>query len=220
MPLRRLFSVILSVTALAGCATYSGSAGRHGVGPGEYYSGKPVVQYRHPYGSYGRSPYFPGYYYGGYGAYYGHPYGYYPYGHVPYRPIRPVRPLPPRPGGGSRPRPPANNHGDHRPPNDRLPPWRHPAPRRGEAAPPRERPAIPRNTPRHNRPVPSQNRPAPSSWRRPAPTDNSAARPPGRRAAPSVRPQRNPGAQAPRSAPRTQAPARRASGRPQRPERP
>lgn len=117
--LRKFLLPALAAATLAGCATGYGYRG----GNGDYYYGRPTVEYRHlaPYGYYG------GYYGGGYGLYgsygYGSPYYYAPYYYSPY---------------GYRPRPHHGGHdhdgdhdGDHHDggsagSDERLPPWRNP----------------------------------------------------------------------------------------------
>ena len=119
---RKALLPAVAIALLSGCATdYS-----YRNGNGDYYYGRPQVEYRYigGYGSYGGN--YGGYGYGlGYGSpvyyydrygrlVYGQPYGYYgtPYsgGHVPYRPRRPSH--------GD------NHHGDDNDGTDRRPPWR------------------------------------------------------------------------------------------------
>lgn len=110
--LRSLALPVACATLLAGCATgYSYRADR-----GDYYYGRPQVEYRHhgspwgygPYGPYRRVPGYGYYGHRGYGypyGYYGHPYGYgggywgYPHPGYP----RYVHPRP-RPPSGTAPR--------------------------------------------------------------------------------------------------------------------
>lgn len=68
--IRKLILPALAATMLAGCVT--GYTYRGAAGGGDYYHGQPSVEYR---------------YYGGYGGYYGYPYGYGGYGYYgyPYR---------------------------------------------------------------------------------------------------------------------------------------
>ena len=68
--IRKLILPALAATMLAGCVT--GYTYRGAGGGGDYYHGQPSVEYR---------------YYGGYGGYYGYPYGYGGYGYYgyPYR---------------------------------------------------------------------------------------------------------------------------------------
>ena len=101
---------VLAASLLAGCV-YSDYAYRGGYGNGDYYYGRPYVDYRY-YGGYGGYSDYG--YYGYYGAYgypyarYGYPYhgygyGYrhgYPYGYYPYRPYYPYRHHHSRPDGG------------------------------------------------------------------------------------------------------------------------
>ncbi len=114
--IRKLLLPVLAAGLLAGCVTDYTYRG----GGGDYYYGRPSVEYRYygaPYGGY-----YGGYYggfYGGYGGYYGYPYRYsgpyrygyhgypYHYGYPNYRPHRPYRPYtpPPRPGVYPMPRP-------------------------------------------------------------------------------------------------------------------
>jgi hypothetical protein len=110
---RKLLLPVAAAALMAGCMT-TAPYGYRGQGQGDYYYGRPSVEYRH-YDGYGYGPYHgpyrPGFYgsirygypygYGYYGRpYYGHPYGY-PYYRPIYRP-RPTSPQPPdtRPDGG------------------------------------------------------------------------------------------------------------------------
>jgi hypothetical protein len=97
---RLIMLPVLAASLLGGCV-YSDYAYRGG-GPGDYYYGRPGVDYRYNGGYYGG-------YYGGYGYYpyggayfnYGYP-GYYPYPrsyYYPYRPYRPYYPYYPGHGG-------------------------------------------------------------------------------------------------------------------------
>lgn len=113
---RKLLLPIAATALLAGCVTSAPYGYRSE--RGDYYYGRPSVEYRHHgvYPGYGYpyyGPYRPGYY-GGYPGYYGYPYGHgyygprygYPYYYPPvYRP---------RPGGSTQP--------DTRPDGG---PWRH-----------------------------------------------------------------------------------------------
>lgn len=131
---RKLLLPALAIATLAGCATgYS-----YRDGSGDYYYGRPSVEYRH-YGGIGYGGY-GGYGYGGFGIFggsysldvfgrplYGYPYGYYgrptfgyPYWHAPRPPHRPGQGHGGHDGGGHHGPPPA--HGDYRP--GRKPPWR------------------------------------------------------------------------------------------------
>lgn len=118
---RKLLLPVAAAALMAGCMT-TAPYGYHGEGQGDYYTGRPSVDYRH-YDGYGygygpyHGPYRPGFYgsirygypygYGYYGrSYYGHPYYRNPYyGHPYYRPIYRPRPTTPqgpdtRPDGG------------------------------------------------------------------------------------------------------------------------
>jgi hypothetical protein len=100
---------VLAASLLAGCV-YGDYAYRGGHGAGDYYYGRPYVDYSY-YGGYGG---YGGYRYGGYyGGYYpngyyryGYPYAYprygygYPYGYYPYRPYYPYRHHHSRPDDG------------------------------------------------------------------------------------------------------------------------
>jgi hypothetical protein len=114
----------LAAVAVTGCMTYPDY--RHGGMSGDYYYGRPSVEYRYRdygpwhggygYPYYGRSSLSIGIGYGypyGYGGYgYGYPwYGWPSYGYPYYRPVIVHRP--PRGGGDGRPRD-----------DDRDPPWR------------------------------------------------------------------------------------------------
>lgn len=143
---RKLLLPALATALLAGCATDYTYRG----GSGDYYYGRPQVEYRTvgPYGYPGFGGYF-GYGYGAYGPYgfygYGSPYGYYG---SPY--WGPWQPRPPRPGHGH-----GDGHGDADG-DDRPPPWRdfgRMAPREGvrrpdEAPRPRYRDTAPQREPR------------------------------------------------------------------------
>lgn len=191
--IRHLAIATLAAVALSGCV--SDYAYRDG--PGDYYYGRPSVQYYDygygaPYGSaYGYG--YPGgwsgslYYGGGYG--YGYPYGYYGGGYYPYYPYYWHR-----------------RHDNHRPPPDDSP-----RPVTGGRLPPN------RYTGPHP-PIPAQVRPqegarpmrppvAGGAWRDgPEPGDAPrAARP----SMPMVRPPQSRGPTvAPRPAPRMSAPSR------------
>lgn len=102
---------VLAASLLAGCV-YSDYAYRGGHGNGDYYYGRPYVDYRY-YGGYGGYSDYGYYgYYGAYGypygryPYYGHGYRYpyygygYPHGYYPYRPYYPYRHHHSRPDGG------------------------------------------------------------------------------------------------------------------------
>ena len=109
--IRKLLLPLLALLVLSGCV----SDYRYRGGSGDYYYGRPQVEYR-TIGPYGY-PGFGGYLgYGSYGPYglfgYGYPYGYYG---SPY--WGPWQPRPPRPGHG---------HGDagDADGDDRPPPWR------------------------------------------------------------------------------------------------
>lgn len=119
--LRKLLLPLAAVALAGGCATMSDYQYRNGGAGGDYYYGRPGVDYRYHGAPYGYYPYgsvrFG--YYGRYGhPFYGHPhygrYGHpfygYPYYGVPYRPPVVVQP---RPDGGT------IDRGD-----DRRPPWR------------------------------------------------------------------------------------------------
>ncbi|GHA87951.1 hypothetical protein [Cognatilysobacter bugurensis] len=134
--LRKLLLPLAAVALAGGCATMSDYQYRNGGTGGDYYYGRPGVDYRHHGGPYGHYPYGPSvrfgtwsryghpYYGNPYYGYYGHPYYGYPYyGGVPYRP--PVVIVQPRPDGG---------HVD-RDDNDRRPPWRDLNARRRMAVP-------------------------------------------------------------------------------------
>ena len=70
--IRKLLLPALAATMLAGCIT--GYTYRGGAGGGDYYHGRPSVEYRY-YGGYGGG-YYGGYPYYGYGGYWGSPYRY------------------------------------------------------------------------------------------------------------------------------------------------
>ena len=114
--LRKFLLPALATALLAGCATDYTYRG----GSGDYYYGRPQVEYRTvgPYGYPGFGGYFGyGIGYGAYGPYglfgYGYPYGYYG---SPY--WGPWHPRPPRPGHG-------HGNGDaDADGDDRPPPWR------------------------------------------------------------------------------------------------
>lgn len=148
---------LLAGALLAGCATDYTYRG----GSGDYYYGRPQVEYRGigPYGASGFGGWF-GYGYGWYGPYgtygYGYPYGY--YGSPYWGPWYPRPPHRPRPGHDGTPGPAqgntqGNTNGDHRPP-----PWRdlqRMAPReRGDEAMPRARyrEPAPQRAPAYERP--------------------------------------------------------------------
>lgn len=143
---RLLLVPLLAATALAGCATdYAYRGGDRG----DYYYGRPSVEYRY-HDPYGYGPYggfYYGYgapfgYFGGRSPYYRNPYYGYPYYGYPYYYRPPVVQRPPS-DGNDVPRD-----------NDRRPPWRDLRPRRpvveagpGNAVP---MPAPQRVTPRHS----------------------------------------------------------------------
>lgn len=119
--LRKLLLPLAAIALAGGCATMSDYQYRNGGAGGDYYYGRPGVDYRYHGSPYGAYPY--GYgpparfgYYGRYGhPYYGHPYyGHYghPYYGYPHRP--PVVIVQPRPDGGT-----AVDRDD-----ERRPPWR------------------------------------------------------------------------------------------------
>lgn len=119
--LRKLLLPLAAAGLLGGCAT--GDYAYRG-GAGDYYYGRPQVEYRYHGGPYGYAPYGYGSHFGfGLSGYYGHPYyrhpfyGYphsgYPYYGYPYRPRPPVVVQPHPDGDGVR--------GDR---GDRPPPWR------------------------------------------------------------------------------------------------
>lgn len=117
--LRKLLLPLAAVALAGGCATMSDYQYRNGGAGGDYYYGRPGVDYRYHGAPYGYYPYGSvrfGYYgrYGhpfyGHPYYYGHPFYGYPYYGVPYRPPVVVQP---RPDGGT------IDRGD-----DRRPPWR------------------------------------------------------------------------------------------------
>jgi hypothetical protein len=121
--LRKLLLPLAAVAVAGGCATMSDYQYRNGGTGGDYYYGRPGVDYRYQGSPYGYGPY--GYgpsvrfgYYGRYGyPHYSHPYyGYYghPYYGYPYRP--PVVVVQPRPDGGE----PVIDRDD----DDRRAPWR------------------------------------------------------------------------------------------------
>lgn len=123
--IRKLIVPALAAGLLAGCV----SSYNYRAGQGDYYYGRPSVEYRYygaPYGGYYGGFYGGyGYGYGGYPyRYYGSPYryGYYGYPHYgyPHRPYRPYIPPPPRPGGHP---PHHSGGGDYRPDNGKAP-WR------------------------------------------------------------------------------------------------
>ncbi|MFC0676311.1 hypothetical protein ACFFGH_00420 [Lysobacter korlensis] len=149
--LRKLLLPLAAVAVLGGCTT---SGYNYRGGTGDYYYGRPSVEYRHHGSPYGYSPYgshygfglsgFYGYpYYSRFGhPYYGHPYyGHSFYGHpyygYPYR--RPIVIVQPRPDEGTQ----RTDNGD------RPPPWRDFNARRrmdpdvGAAMQPRPEPARP-----------------------------------------------------------------------------
>ncbi len=194
--IRHLAIATLAAAALTGCVSDYAYRG----GPGDYYYGRPSVEYYDygygaPYGSYG----YPGGWYGGIGYGYGYPYGYYGGGgYYPYYPYYWYR----RP------------HHNHRPPDEdaphpvtggRLPPNRYDGPN-----PPIQSQAVPR--PREGaRPM----RPpmAGGDWR-----DAAVARPPAssRPMPPMVREGAGSRGRAPVSAPRRASPPPMA--RPARPQ--
>lgn len=106
---------VLAASLLAGCV-YGDYAYRGGHGAGDYYYGRPYVDYNYyggygGYGGYGYGGYYGGYYPHGYYRY-GYPYAYprygygYPYGYYPYRPYYPYRHHHSRPDdGGMQPDP-------------------------------------------------------------------------------------------------------------------
>lgn len=117
--LRKLLLPLAAVALAGGCATTSDYQYRNSGAGGDYYYGRPGVDYRYhgaPYGYYPYGPSFQFGYYGRYGhPYYGNPYyGYYghPYYGYPYRP--PIVVVQPRPDGGT----------VDRDDDDRRPPWR------------------------------------------------------------------------------------------------
>lgn len=123
--LRKLLLPLAAVALAGGCATMSDYQYRNGGTGGDYYYGRPGVDYRHHGAPYGYAPYGYGSslrfgYYGRYGhPYYGNPYyGYYghPYYGYPYRP--PVVIVQPRPDGG------AGGPVIDRDDDDRRAPWR------------------------------------------------------------------------------------------------
>ena len=100
---------VLAASLLAGCV-YGDYAYRGGHGAGDYYYGRPYVDYSYyggygGYGGYGYGGYYGGYYPNGYYRY-GYPYAYprygygYPYGYYPYRPYYPYRHHHSRPDDG------------------------------------------------------------------------------------------------------------------------
>lgn len=117
--LRKLLLPLAAAGLLGGCVT--GDYAYRG-GPGDYYYGRPQVEYRYHGGPYGYHPYAPYSRFGFYGHYgrpfYGHPYYGYPFwgyrhhGHPHY--YRPPVVVQPRPDGGV--------VQDDR--SDRPPPWR------------------------------------------------------------------------------------------------
>ncbi|TCZ79618.1 hypothetical protein [Lysobacter sp. N42] len=107
---RKLVLPLAATALLAGCVTTAPYGYRDG--RGDYYYGRPSVEYRHhgvyPGGYPYYGPYRPGFYgsfrYGWPYGYYGHPYSGYPYyGRPYYRPIYRPRPQEPdtRPDGGA-----------------------------------------------------------------------------------------------------------------------
>lgn len=116
--LRKLLLPLAAIGLLGGCATTGDYNYRGGAG-GDYYYGRPQVEYRYHGGPYGYYPYGGAYYRHGLYGYYGHPYyahpfyGYPYYGHPYYRPPVIVQPRPDGGGGTVRP--------DR---DDRPPPWR------------------------------------------------------------------------------------------------
>jgi hypothetical protein len=119
--LRKLLIPLAAAGLLGGCVTAGDYAYRGGAG-GDYYYGRPQVEYRHyggPYGYYPYGPYTRFGLYGHYGhPYYGHPFYGYPYHGYPY--YRPPVIVQPRPDDGT-------VHDDR---DDRPPPWRDLRPRR------------------------------------------------------------------------------------------
>ncbi len=126
--IRKLVLPALAAALLAGCVSdYAYRGGDRG----DYYYGRPSVEYRYDGGYGGYAPY--GYGYGNYGygtygypyRYYGAPYGfggfggyYSPYYNYPY--YRPHYRRPPL----THPRPDGNPPPQHRRDDDRRPPWR------------------------------------------------------------------------------------------------
>jgi hypothetical protein len=180
--IRKLLLPTLAATLLAGCITdYT----YRGAGGGDYYHGRPSVEYRY-YGGYGGGYGagfygYPGYGYGGYGGYpyrygyYGYPYSYnayprYPVYRYPYRydhrpGNHPNRPhwngQGPRPGqnwNGQGPRPGQNWNGQGPRPGQN---WNGQGPRPGQnwAGPNRPNPGD--QPPRADRPQPRVDAPGP-----------------------------------------------------------
>lgn len=107
---RKLLIPLAAAATLAGCVT-TAPYGYRTEGRGDYYYGRPSVDYRY----HGASPYYGYPYYGypyrgGFSMYYGYPYSRYPHYSYPYYGYPYYRPVPrPQPGGGH------GHDGGHRP---------------------------------------------------------------------------------------------------------